>query len=110
SHHEAEGEDHEHDDFESTVMEIPELGADPGAANALVTKLMALSETHDILRVKGFLAVVGKPMRLTVQGVGARFRQTYDRAWAPGEKRSSHLVFIARKGLNREAIGQALAA
>lgn len=110
SHHEAEGEDHEHDDFESTVLELPELGADPSAANELLRKLMTISEVHDILRVKGFLAVAGKPMRLAVQGVGHRFRHAYDRAWAPDERRSSHLVFIARKGLDRDAISEALAA
>ena len=37
---------------------------------------------HDVLRIKGFLDVAGKPMRLLVQGVGSRFRQHYDRAWS----------------------------
>lgn len=110
SHHELEGEDHEHDDFESTVFELPELGAEPGAADRLLKQLIDLSGTHDILRVKGFMAVEGKPMRLAIQGVGARFRQSYDRLWAAGESRTSHLVFIARKGIDRAAIADVLRA
>ena len=57
-----------------------------------------------MLRTKGFLAVAGKPMRLLVQGVGPRFRQSFDRPWAPGEERRGRLVVIGEKGIDRGAI------
>jgi cobalamin biosynthesis protein CobW len=99
SHHDG-AEDHEHDDFESFVVAVPEIAE----AEAFVARLKPLVETHDILRVKGFLSVVGKPMRLEVQGVGPRFRQQFDRPWAVGEARRGHLVVIGRAGLDRAAI------
>jgi cobalamin biosynthesis protein CobW len=105
SHHDAETE-HDHDDFDSFVMEIAAT-QDP---DALLTHLQTIVAAHDILRVKGFVEVIGKPMRLLVQGVGARFRSHFDRAWAPGEERRSRLVIIGEKGLDRAAISQALAA
>ncbi len=105
SHHDAETE-HDHDDFDSFVMEIAAT-QDP---DALLTQLQTIVAAHDILRIKGFVEVIGKPMRLLVQGVGARFRSHFDRAWAPGEERRSRLVIIGEKGLDRAAISHALAA
>jgi len=105
SYHDADTE-HDHDDFDSFVMDI-------GAAHdsdALMTKLQSIVAAHDILRIKGFVEVVGKPMRLLVQGVGPRFRAHFDRAWANGEPRRSRLVVIGEKGLDREAIVRAFAA
>ena len=49
-------------------------------------------------------------MRLAVQGVGTRFRQHYDRAWAPGEARHGQLVVIGQTGMDRAAIAAAIAA
>jgi len=48
-------------------------------------RLLRAIEQHDILRVKGFLAVAGKDMRLVVQAVGARLQHYYDRAWRADE-------------------------
>lgn len=102
SHHdEAE---HDHDDFDSLVVELPPT-TDPAA---LTRNLAAVAERHDILRIKGFVEVRGKPMRLLVQGVGARFRHQFDRAWAPGEARRSRLVVIGRKGLDADAVRAAI--
>jgi cobalamin biosynthesis protein CobW len=56
------------------------------------------------LRVKGWVEVAGKPMRLLVQGVGPRIRRDFDRPWAPGETRRGRLVVIGEKGLDRGAI------
>jgi cobalamin biosynthesis protein CobW len=103
SHHDAE-EGHDHDDFESFVLDIPAT-ADPAS---LLLHLAAVAEQHDVLRMKGFIEVVGKPMRLLVQGVGQRFRQQFDRPWAPNEDRRSRLVVIGEKGLDRAAITAAL--
>jgi len=90
SHHDGE-DDHEHDDFDSTVVEWGEI-ADPAA---LVARIETLARDHDILRVKGYAAVAGKPMRLLVQAVGARVRHQYDRPWRPNETRRTTLVAIA---------------
>lgn len=104
SHHDGLDE-HEHDDFDSFVVELPEQG-DP---EALLARLKALVEAHDILRVKGFLAVAGKPLRLLLHSVGSRFRHHYDRAWKAGETRASRLVVIGRSGMDQAAIRAALA-
>ncbi|HUZ67792.1 MAG TPA: GTP-binding protein, partial [Beijerinckiaceae bacterium] len=54
--------------------------------------------------------VLGRPMRLLVQGVGARFRHQFDRPWKIDERRRSRLVVIGEKGLDRAAIIAALGA
>ncbi|GGB91459.1 cobalamin biosynthesis protein CobW [Novosphingobium endophyticum] len=90
SHHDGD-DDHEHDDFNSTVIEWDEI-ADPAA---LVARIETLAGDHNILRVKGYAAVAGKPMRLLVQAVGARVRHQYDRPWRPDEARRTTLVAIA---------------
>ena len=99
SHHDAE-EGHDHDDFDSFVLDVPALD-DP---EAFTRKLAGVAERHGVLRTKGFLAVAGKPMRLLVQGVGSRFRQQFDRPWGPGEARRGRLVVIGEKGIDRAAI------
>ena len=104
SHHDAE-EGHDHDDFDSFVVDVAAV-ADPAA---FLQKLSALSAAHDVLRMKGFVDMPGKPMRLLVQGVGARFSQQFDRLWRAGEKRAGRLVVIGQKGLDEAAIRTALA-
>ena len=104
SHHDAMDGAHEHDDFESFVVALPEIGA----PDALVAGLRSVAEQHDVLRMKGFASVRGKPMRLLVQGVGTRFRQEFDRAWRPGEPRTGGMVVIGRTGLDRAAIETAV--
>jgi cobalamin biosynthesis protein CobW len=104
SHHDAE-EGHDHDDFESFVLDIPAT-ADPAG---LLARLAVIAEKFGVLRIKGFVEVSGKPMRLLVQGVGQRFRQQFDRPWAPGDARRSRLVVIGEKGLDRDAIAASLA-
>jgi cobalamin biosynthesis protein CobW len=89
SHHDGH-DDHEHDDFETIVVPMPEI-ADPAALTAAIERLA--NEQH-ILRVKGYVAVEGKPMRLLVQAVGARVRHQYDRPWG-ADARQGHLVVIA---------------
>ena len=89
SHHDGE-DDHEHDDFDSVVIDLPEI-ADPDALSA---KIVRLAQELQILRVKGHVAVQSKPMRLLVQAVGARVRHQYDRPWG-GDARQSRLVVIA---------------
>ena len=110
SHHDAEP-DHDHDDFDSFVVTLDPV-AEP---DALLRKLAGVAERHDVLRMKGFVAVTAKPMRLLVQGVGARFDKSFDRPWAAGEARQGRLVVIGEKGLDvaaieREIAGEAMAA
>lgn len=104
SHHDGE-DGHDHDDFESFVLDIPAT-ADPVA---LVTRLASIAAEFGVLRMKGYLEVRGKPMRLLVQGVGQRFRQQFDQPWASGDVRRSRLVVIGERGLDRDAITASLA-
>ena len=103
SHHDAEGE-HNHDDFDTFVVTIPAV-RDP---DALIDRLAVATRAYDILRVKGFVEVIGKPMRMLVQGVGSRFRRDFERPWSVNEPRLSRLVVIAQKGVDREAVRSAL--
>lgn len=104
SHHELEGEDHDHDDFDSFHLDLPQLAR----PEDLIARLMPAIERHDILRVKGFMDVAGKDMRLVLQGVGPRLQHYYDRAWQADEARRSRLVVIGLKGLDRAAIARDL--
>ena len=70
-------------------IELPEV-TDPEALQAAITRL---AREQNILRVKGYVAVTGKPMRMLVQAVGTRIRAQYDKPW--GETpRASKLVVI----------------
>ena len=104
SHHDDEP-DHDHDDFASFVVETGEV-SDPAA---LVERLRAVAERFDVLRIKGFVPVAGKPMRLLVQGVGGRFRHHFDRPWGREEARRGRLVVIGETGIDRDGIAAALA-
>jgi cobalamin biosynthesis protein CobW len=104
SHHDLE-EGHDHDDFESFIVEIPAVDAPAEVLERIGTATAA----HDILRIKGFADVKGKPMRLLIQGVGQRLQHQFDRAWRPGERRQGQLVVIGQKGLDRAAIARAIA-
>jgi cobalamin biosynthesis protein CobW len=101
--HDLEAE-HDHDDFESFVVALPEL-ADP---SDLLARIARLAETHKVLRVKGFAAVEGKKMRLLIQAVGPRVSHYYDRPWGEASARQGNLVVIGLKGLDRDAIAKTL--
>jgi cobalamin biosynthesis protein CobW len=96
---------HDHDEFESFVVTLPEI-TDPKAFSAKVSAIIA---EHDILRLKGFAAVTGKPMRLTIQAVGPRIDSYFDQPFGSGP-RETRLVVIGQTGLDRAAIETALAA
>ncbi len=109
SHHEMEheaGEEHDHDEFDSFVVELGSI-ADP---SAFIDRLKGVIAEHDVLRLKGFADVPGKPMRLLIQAVGARIDQYYDRAWAAGEKRGTRLVVIGLHDMDEAAVRAAIAA
>jgi cobalamin biosynthesis protein CobW len=104
-HHDHEHE-HGHDEFESFVVTRPEIIDAAGFARQVADTIRA----HDILRLKGFAAVAGKPMRLTLQAVGPRIDTYFDRPLAVGEPRETRLVVIGQTGLDRAAITAALTA
>ena len=94
---------HDHDAFESFVVNLGEV-ADTRVFADQVSQIIS---THDILRLKGFAAVVGKPMRLTLQAVGPRVETYFDQPFdmAP---RITQLVVIGQTGLDRPEIEAAL--
>ena len=96
--------DHDHDDFDSFVVPLREI-AEP---SVLAARVAALAKNFDVLRVKGFAAVAGKPLRLLVQAVGPRVTHQYDRPWTATEPREGRLVVIGLKGLDRAAVTRAL--
>jgi len=103
SRHDAAGE-HGHDDFESFSVALGPVAS----PEALLRRLRPALARHDILRVKGFVEVAGRDMRLLVQGVGRRVQHHYDRPWEAGRARASRLVVIGLRGLDRAAIAREL--
>ncbi|MDR9395083.1 MAG: cobalamin biosynthesis protein CobW [Roseovarius sp.] len=97
--------DHDHDEFESFVVTRSEI-TDPAA---FAETLADVIRAHDILRLKGFAAVSGKPMRLTLQAVGPRVDSYFDRPFGT-DARETRLVVIGQAGLDRAAIETALCA
>ncbi len=97
--------DHGHDEFESFVVTRGEI-TDP---KAFADRVAAIIRDHDILRLKGFVAVEGKPMRLTLQAVGPRVDTYFDQPFG-AQPRQTRLVVIGEAGLDRAAIKEALRA
>lgn len=98
SHHDTE-EDHDHDDQITSTHVILNRTFEPAS---LQKQLQQLVQEQEIYRIKGFVAVPNKSMRLVLQGVGTRFEHFYDRPWQPNEQQTQ-LVFIGRE-LNSAAI------
>ncbi len=115
SHHELEHEalhasgeahdhHHDHDEFESFVLKLGPI-ADPAG---FVERLKGVIEAHDVLRLKGFIDVPGKPMRLVIQAVGTRIDTYFDRPWAAGETRETRLVVIGLHDWDFAAVVEAV--
>ena len=110
-HHAAHGENidhhhhhHDHDDFESFSIGFETIDD----VESFKTKLIETIKTHDILRLKGFVSVKDKDMRLQIQAVGPRLDAYYDKPWNLDETRSSNLVVIGQAGMDRDAIQEGL--
>lgn len=99
SHHDG-ADDHEHDDFDTVVIELPEI-SDPEALKDAITRL---AREQNILRVKGYVAVTGKPMRMLVQAVGERIRAQYDKPWGDAPRASRLVVIAEHHDVDPEAI------
>jgi cobalamin biosynthesis protein CobW len=84
-HHDNEEEDHDHDEFESFVLDLAR-----GAGRRRPDRApRAAIEAHDILRLKGFVAVAGKPLRLPSKPRGPRIETYFDRPGASAPPRAS---------------------
>jgi len=90
SHHDTE-EDHEHDEEINSVHLVLDQSFE---LKALTAKLKQLVKEQEIYRIKGFVAVPNKPMRMVIQGVGDRLDSFFDRPWKASEPRQTQLVFI----------------
>ncbi|WP_414570726.1 cobalamin biosynthesis protein CobW [Nostoc sp. CCY 9925] len=93
SHHDTEAE-HEHDEGINAVQLLLNQAFEP---TVLVKRLQTLVQQQEIYRIKGFVAVPNKAMRLVLQGVGNRFDYFYDRPWQPHQARQTRLVLIGRE-------------
>jgi cobalamin biosynthesis protein CobW len=104
SHHDTE-EEHDHDDDINSVHLVLDRAFNP---TTLVDQLKILVQSQEIYRIKGFVNVPNKAMRLVLQGVGDRFDSFYDRPWQLNESRQTRLVLIGR-ALEAEKIRAAIA-
>ena len=109
-HHHDHGEneehhhhDHDHDDFESFVVDCGEIKDE----KVFAIKIADIIRKFDILRLKGFMAVEGKPMRMTIQAVGPRVDTYFDQPFGL-TPRQTKIVVIGQAGLNQAAIISAL--
>lgn len=108
-HHDHDDDDdhhhheHGHDEFESFVVTLGEVTEHISFAQ----KVSDVIRDHNILRLKGFVAVDGKPMRLTLQAVGPRVDTYFDQPFG-ASPRETRLVVIGETGLNRSEIEAAL--
>lgn len=102
SHHEedhANGLDHHHDDdIDSIVVDVTA----PHTIESLVAALKEMVAEHEIYRIKGFIDVPNKPMRMVLQGVSHRFDHYFDRKWKDGEARKTSLVFIGDELMEKD--------
>ena len=103
SHHDTE-EEHEHDDDINSINIVTDRTFEP---DQLLTALKQAIADQEIYRIKGFVNVPNKPMRMVLQGVGDRLETSYDRLWATDETRQTRLVFIGQS-LERSQIEAAL--
>lgn len=102
--HHDEGEEHEHDDFDTQVIELGVFAS----ADDLAARSRAAIAASGLLRLKGFAEIAGKDMRLVVQGVGPRVETYFDRAWKDSETRGTRLVAIGLAGFDASAVIAAL--
>ena len=99
-HHHDHGEneehhhhDHDHDDFESFVVDCGEIKDE----KVFAIKIADIIRKFDILRLKGFIAVEGKPMRMTIQAVGPRVDTYFDQPFGCSKTLSYYWFLIFAK-------------
>ena len=100
SHHELEGEEHDHDDFASFVVPTPAFAS----LDELRARVTAALAVVGVLRIKGRAAIAEKPAPAIVQAVGARVEAYF----APGADPGG-LVVIGLRDLDQAAVASRLA-
>lgn len=91
-HHKSGNHHHHNDDIKTVLLQYTETED----VKALVKDLKALVEKHEIYRIKGFVNIPNKPMRMVLQGVGSRFDYYFERLWGENEERKTKLVVIGK--------------
>ena len=96
AHHHGHGHHHHHhDDAIGAFVFKSDKPFDPMRLEEFLGGVVQVYGT-DLLRYKGILYMSGVNRRMLFQGVHMLMGADAGRAWAPGEKRSSKLVFIGR--------------
>jgi G3E family GTPase len=103
-----EQNDHQHDQSVTSVGVMIPGDLDGERFNTWLGRLLRERGT-DIFRMKGIVAIDGEERRHVFQGVHMLLDSQPDRPWAPGEQRSSRVVFIGRN-LDRNELSESLAA
>ncbi|WP_435263096.1 cobalamin biosynthesis protein CobW [Tenacibaculum sp. nBUS_03] len=91
-HHKHGNHHHHNDDIKTVLLAYPKTDD----IKVLVNELKALVEKHEIYRIKGFVNIPNKPMRMVLQGVGTRFDYYFERAWGTNEERKTSIVVIGK--------------
>jgi cobalamin biosynthesis protein CobW len=99
--HHGENDEHDHDDFESFVVEPPRAGS----AEAMRMRVADVLNLDGVLRVKGHARIDGKAAPVVVQGVGGRVDVSFAR---PDANVNEHLIVIGLKGFDLDAVRRAL--
>ncbi|MBL0337984.1 MAG: cobalamin biosynthesis protein CobW [Rhodospirillaceae bacterium] len=103
SHHDQHPEeDHGHAEFTSFSIPLPVIQE----VSSYIKTFEQLLNNPGVLRIKGFAKVAHKPMRLVIQGVGARVNYHYDRPWKKQEKEQGVLVVIGDHRLDEQRTRQ----
>ena len=104
-HHDHHHDDHHHDDFESFIVNLPEITDQ----KEFLKRMEGVIVNHSILRLKGFASVEGKPLRMTIQAVGPRIETYFENSKSENNAHETQLVVIGSSGLDKDAISSSLA-
>ncbi|MCG8804904.1 cobalamin biosynthesis protein CobW [Tenacibaculum finnmarkense] len=91
-HHKSGNHHHHNDDIKTVLLEYSETSD----IKAFVKDLKKLVEDHEIYRIKGFVNIPNKPMRMVLQGVGSRFDYYFERPWGANKERKTSIVVIGK--------------
>ena len=97
--------DHHHDDFESFIVNLPEITDQ----KEFLKRMEGVIVNHSILRLKGFASIEGKPLRMTIQAVGPRIETYFENSKSENNAHETQLVVIGSSGLDKDAISSSLA-
>ena len=104
-HHDHHHDDHHHDDFESFIVNLPEITDQ----KEFLKRMEGVIVNHSILRLKGFASIEGKPLRMTIQAVGPRIETYFENSKSENNAHETQLVVIGSSGLDKDAISSSLA-